>query len=275
MTERLDSKLWEVPDFSEQQKPEEGETNALNMPLKWRFEPPEADEEALQETLELPTAEALEAIREAARLEGFEAGQQAGFTQGQQAGYDAGFEQGLQSGQEAGEAEAKEANEQIQKALSQHWESMLEGLLHPLKQVDQAVENQLVHLAIHLARAICWAEVKTNPDIIKTAFQKGIHELSLTAQRVEIYLHAEDYKVIDSTWDEKTRADKGWFIYTDPLVKQGGCRIQTPLAAIDTSMESRMSEVFNHLIEGLRPIPENLPPHQKESQPPEGTPTDA
>lgn len=260
MSERH-SKLWELPDIDDEITPEPERKNALNMPLKWSYEPPEEQAEPVAEEQVSPlTAEAVEAIREAARLEGFTEGQQEGFVVGQKEGYEAGFSEGEKAGVVSGEKTAKNATEELNTALSEHWESLFESLRQPLKQVDQAVENQLVHLSKALARAICWQEVQTNDEIIREAFQRGIQQLGMSAQRVEVYTHPEDFALLDARWDERTRADKGWFLYQDESITRGGCRIQTPLVDIDVSLESRMEEVFSQLLLGVKEIPKDQSP---------------
>ncbi|MCO4322091.1 flagellar assembly protein FliH [Aliidiomarina quisquiliarum] len=250
------SKLWDVPDITEKPRPEDERKNALNMPLRWAYEPPEAEEE-IEEVAPL-TAEALEAIREAARLEGYEEGKLEGIAAGHTEGFEAGYADGEKLGYAAGEKTALEATEQLNESLSAHWQALFEGLRHPLKQVDQAVENQLVHLSMALARAICWQEVTQNNEVVREAFRRGIQELSMTSQRVEIYIHPEDFALIDGRWDEKTRADKGWFFYQDETISRGGCRIQTPLVAVDATLEARMNDVFTQLLHGVKDVPADL-----------------
>lgn len=255
------SKLWDMPDITEHKEPEDQRKNALNMPLRWAYEPPEADEDEPEEETVAPlTAAALEAIREAARLEGYEEGKQEGIAAGHQEGFDAGFADGEKLGREAAEKAALAATEELNKSLSAHWQSLFEGLRHPLKQVDQALENQLVHLSMALARAICWQEVTQNDEIVRAAFKRGIQELSMSAQRVEIFIHPEDLALIESRWDEKTRADKGWFFYQDESVGRGGCRIETPLVSIDATLEARMNDVFSQLLHGVKEVPPDLKP---------------
>lgn len=258
MSEHL-SKPWEIPDLTE--TPVDERRNALNMPLRWAYEPPEQDvaEEALDAQIGPLTAEALEAIREAARLEGYEEGKLEGIKAGHQEGFEAGYADGEALGKKAGEQQALADYEVQSKTLAQQWENLLAGLRHPLKQVDQAVENQLVYLSMALARAICWQEVQQNTGVVREAFKRGVQELGMSSQRVEIYIHPDDFLVIDQHWDEKTRADKGWFLYQDKSVGRGGCRIQTPLAAIDTTLESRMQEVFAQVQKGIKEIPADKP----------------
>src|SRR5690554_4714116 len=251
------SKLWDIPDLTEVPTPEDGRKNALNMPLRWAYEPPETDDSEFDAEEEIGplTAEALEAIHEAARLEGYEEGKQEGVAAGHQEGFQAGYADGEKLGREEGEAKAQEATQQLNESLSNHWQALFEGLRQPMKQVDQAVENQLVHLSMTLARAICWQEITQNDDIVREAFKRGIQELSMTAQRVEIYTHPEDFALIDARWDEKTRADKGWFLYQEESIGRGGCRIQTPLVAIDATLETRMKDVFAQLLHGVKDVP--------------------
>lgn len=255
------SKLWDMPDITEHKEPEDQRKNALNMPLRWAYEPPEADDVEHEEEVIAPlTAAALEAIHEAARLEGFEEGKREGIAAGHQEGFDAGYADGEKLGREAAEKAALAATEELNKSLSDHWQSLFEGLRHPLKQVDQALENQLVHLSMALARAVCWQEVTQNDEVVRAAFKRGIQELGMSAQRVEIFLHPEDLALIEGRWDEKTRADKGWYFYQDETVGRGGCRIETPLVSIDATLEARMNDVFSQLLHDMKEVPPDFKP---------------
>ncbi|WP_113908316.1 flagellar assembly protein FliH [Aliidiomarina celeris] len=251
------SKAWELPDITDTDSGQEQRRNALNMPLRWKYEPPEAEQGSDSESdVTTPlTAEALEQIREAARLEGYEDGRAEGLKVGQEEGFEAGYKEGLQSGTEAGEAQAKQRAEAQQKALAEQWQTRIEGLRHPLAQVDQAVENQLVHMTKALAKAICWQEVKQNDEIVREALKRSLNDLGMTSQKVEIYVHPDDFNAIDTRWDEKVRADKGWFLYSDDSMSRGGCRIQTPIVDIDATMETRMQEVFDSLLQGVKAVP--------------------
>lgn len=256
------SKAWELPDITDAAPVQEQRRNALNMPLRWKYEPPEADTSAESEehdSAQPLTAEALDAIREAARLEGLEEGRAEGLQRGQEEGFEAGFKEGMASGLEAGEKKAQAAAEEKKRELSTQWEAMIEGLRHPLLQVEQAVENQLVHMAKALATAICWQEARVNDEIVREALKRSLNDLGMTSQKVEIYVHPEDFARVDERWDEKVRADKGWFLYADESVSQGGCRIQTPIVDIDATMETRMQEVFESLLQGIKKVPDDAP----------------
>ncbi|RTE85459.1 MULTISPECIES: flagellar assembly protein FliH [Gammaproteobacteria] len=250
------AKAWDLPDITEDKSESEERSNALNMRMPWKYEPPEADEDSdLAESDEFQgvSAEALEELREAARQEGFAEGKKEGLEAGHKEGFEAGYADGEARGKEAGEEQAQAQLEKIQSDLTEQWEQRIESLRQPLEQVDEALETQLLHLTKALAAAVCWNEVKQNETIILEAMRRGLNELGMTSQRVEIYVHENDMHVIDATWDEKTRNEKNWFVYTDNSISQGGCKIQTPLVEIDATMETRMQEVFASLLKGHTP----------------------
>lgn len=252
MTEES-AKAWDLPDITENQSDAEERGNALNMRMPWKYEPPEADqksEDAEPSAMQGISAEALEELREAARQEGFAEGKKEGLEVGHKEGFEAGYADGEVRGKEAGEKEAQEQLEKIQSDLTDQWQQRIESLQSPLEQVDDALENQLLHLTKALAEAVCWTEVQQNESVIIETMRKGLAELGMTSQRVEIHVHENDFQVIEATWDEKTRQEKNWFVYTDNAIAQGGCKIQTPLVDIDATMETRMKEVFDNLLRG-------------------------
>ncbi|MEP1868294.1 MAG: FliH/SctL family protein, partial [Paraglaciecola sp.] len=163
-------KTWDLP-YVEQKtsKVDLDKTNALNLKSNWKYEPPEPEIEILP-----PTAEEIEAIRAAAHAEGFAEGQkkgedegfQQGLENGQKEGYAKGLEQGTQEGLASGE-------EQTQQNLAL-WESLIESLQNPVTKVEKQLEQELVLLAVSLARGVIRSEVKTNHDLIFQALSEGL-----------------------------------------------------------------------------------------------------
>ncbi|CUS48402.1 MAG: flagellar assembly protein FliH [Idiomarinaceae bacterium HL-53] len=247
-------KAWPLPDITEARDEVEEHRNALNMRVPWQYEPPEADadDELELEPRQGISAEALEELREAARQEGFAEGRQEGIEAGHKEGFEAGFAAGEEQGRKEGEEAAQAQLEKLQNDLSSQWETMLESLRNPVQEVEQALETQLLHLTKALAKAVCWSEVKQNEEVIRETMKRSLAELGMTSKRVEIYVNENDMHVIDSMWDEKTRQEKGWFVYPDPNISQGGCKIQTPLVDIDATLETRMQEVFDGLLRGQK-----------------------
>lgn len=262
MTDKQRSQIWDIPDFSEALSPSTARKNALNMPLQ--AEPvPQVEEEA-EENVKPLTAEELEQIREAARLEGFQEGYQEGLLQGQQKGHEQGYEEGKERGTQEAQQDNIEVLQQLETSLSEHWSQRFEALRHPFKQVERAVENQLISLAMALSRAICWQEVTQNQSIIIEAAKRALDEVGQRAQQLELYVHPDELESLERIWGVDVRAEKGWIFLPDASLSLGGCRIKTSLTEVNATLEQRIEEVFAQLQKQSKPLIADLPQTQEE-----------
>lgn len=242
----LDSaKAWDLPFVEDEhaEKVKETRTNAINRRSDWKYEPPEEEEEILP-----PTLEEIEAIRQAARDEGYAEGRSLGYEEGHQegviAGQQVGHEEGLAAGLEEGKAQGKEEVEQAAK----QWATLSDTLHAPLAQVNDDTRNQLVRLAVTLARAVVRTEIKTNEDVILQALSEGLKTLPINETRYQFQMHPEDIELIKSHFGEETVAEKNWHFVEAPGMSRGGCDITTTQNAVDVSIERRSRDVLDRFL---------------------------
>ena len=62
-----------------------------------------------------------------------------------------------------------------------HWQGLIDRLANPLKELDGAVEQQLIALVMQLARALIRHEAETSPRLLLEALKQGL-ALLLTAE---------------------------------------------------------------------------------------------
>ncbi|QHJ13599.1 Flagellar assembly protein FliH [Paraglaciecola mesophila] len=242
-----DISAWDLPFVEDQSKADSTTTNALNRRSNWKYEPPEnqADEE---EEFSPPTAQEIESIREAAQGEGFEAGKQEGLEKGHQEGFEQGKEQGFEQGLEEGRAQGlAEAQETIHQQL-ESWQSLLSTLHQPVALVEDALQKELVSLAVSLAKSVIRAEVKTNSDIIFNALSEGLKALPINEKQYQIHLHPEDLALVTVHFSEQEIEKHGWQLVEAPNLSQGGCDIVTQSNAVDVSIERRVKDVLDKFL---------------------------
>ncbi|WP_289028078.1 flagellar assembly protein FliH [uncultured Paraglaciecola sp.] len=237
-------KTWDLP-YVEQKtsKVDLDKTNALNRKSNWKYEPPEPEIEILP-----PTAEEIEAIRAAAHAEGFAEGQkkgedegfQQGLENGQKEGYAKGLEQGTQEGLASGE-------EQTQQNLAL-WESLIESLQNPVTKVEKQLEQELVLLAVSLARGVIRSEVKTNQDLIFQALSEGLKVLPIQEKHYQIRLHPDDIERVNNHFSEEEISKHRWDLVAAPELSAGGCEIVTLTNAVDISVERRVRDVIDKFL---------------------------
>ena len=235
-------RAWDLP-FVEDEFPEPDKTNAFNRRSDWRYEPPEVEEEVLP-----PTAEEIEAIRNAAYKEGFEQGHQEGLEkgleEGREQGHQEGLEQGLNEGREQGIGEGKERID----ALSEQWQSVLEHLHQPLAAVDLQLQNELVLLAVNLAKSVLHSEVSHSSESLLQALSEGLKVLPIDENSYQIHMHPDDIKMVMEHYGEEHIEKHHWNLVEAPYMQRGGCDIVTRSNAVDMTLERRMRDVFDKFL---------------------------
>ncbi|WP_017444778.1 flagellar assembly protein FliH [Gayadomonas joobiniege] len=243
---------WQLPSFDEpQSKQKEGYTNALGKPSGWKWEPPEEPPEEV--VPKPPTLEEIEGIQQAAHDEGFAEGRQAGYQEGFEQGKQDGYQAGQQEGHQAGLAEGlEEGRVQITEQVEQ-WRALLDQLTQPIAQIDQQVEQEVLNLALALAKAVIQEEVKTNPAVIIKSIQQAAEKLPFNQKSCQLIVNPEDHKTVLQAYDADTLEKRNWRIVSDPTMSQGSIQIYSEQTQVEYSIEQRIQEVFAELIEQQTP----------------------
>lgn len=212
------------------------------------------------EVLNLPTLEEIEAI--------------------QQQAHDEGFSEGHSLGMKAAEIEAKstldeelakleeqraqlhEQHQQQQQEMdaelaliteqSAYLAELLEGLTHPLEELDETVEEQLLQLTIGVARQLVRRELKTDPGEIIAIIREALVILPVGKREIQIYLNAEDMQLVKSSFSLADDDQRSWQLLEDPTISRGGCRLVSNDSQIDASVEKRLTAVATKLLGGER-----------------------
>ena len=190
------------------------------------YEPPPPPQPAIQ----LPTAEELEAIRAAAREEGFAEGLEAGQAEGHAAGY----EEGLALGR----AEAAEELEHLRELATTFGDAVT--------QADEAIANDVLELALHLARGMVRTAFDVKPDLILHVVREAVDYLPNLQQPALLMLHPEDALIVKSGIGHEL--DKsGWRIVEDETIARGGCKVDTASNQIDAQIGARWQRLTHAL----------------------------
>ncbi|GAB4303219.1 MAG: flagellar assembly protein FliH [Thiohalomonadaceae bacterium] len=169
------------------------------------------------------TAEQLEQIRREAQREGFETGRKEGLAAAQ-----------------------KEVRATVQR-LTQ----IIHAFSNPLEEVDATVEQELVGLAIAVARQIIRRELKTDPGQVVAVVREALAALPAAARRVTIHLHPEDAVLVREALPSGGE-ESNWRIVEDARLSRGGCRIHAEHSQIDATVDKRIAAIVTHLLGGER-----------------------
>lgn len=191
-----------------------------------------ASEPALEESVEpLPkvTAEELAAIRQAA------------------------YEEGYSEGLTTGEAEGRRRGEAAALQQAEQWRSLVEGLQAPLAAEAEAVEQELLRLAIAIASQLVRRELRQDPGQIIAVIREAMALLPSMQQRVRVALHPDDAKLVRETFSLGSE-ERSWQVTDDPAISRGGCRIATDTSNLDATLETRIAALVAGLLGGAREL---------------------
>lgn len=160
--------------------------------------------------VKLPTIEEISAIEEQARREGFQAGHAEGYAAGS-----------LKAEQEA-----------------QRLHGLMGAFAAEINQADTLVAQQILDLALDLARAMLKTALTVQPELVLPIVREAVRYLPVVQQPALLYLHPEDAALVGERMG--TELDKtGWQIAHDPVLERGSCRVETASNQIDATLPTR------------------------------------
>lgn len=242
-SEANDAKKWDLPFVEDASANKSGSaTNALNRRSDWKYEPPEEIEEVSP-----PTADEIEAIRQAAFDEGMSDGKAVGYEEGKAQGLEEGLQEGREKGHTEGLAQGLEEGQSQIATQTEQWQMLVEKLHDPLSQANDETRDQLVKLAVTLAKAVIKTEINTNKKVIIQALSEGIKALPINQNEYQIHLHPDDIAIVNEHFSDEVN-NKGWNVVAAPNMERGGCDIVTAQNAVDVSVERRCREVIDRFL---------------------------
>lgn len=238
-------KHWQTPDMTPVH--DSLRTNALNK-TQPQAKASKADEDE-ELTIKPLTADDIEQIRQAAYDEGFGQGKDEGFSKG----YAEGREQGQQDGLAQGQAEGKkqglaDGQTELNDKLVQ-LSTLLDQLQQPLASIDKQVKQQLLQLSLAMAQAVINVEVKTNPEVILQAIAEATSALPLQAGQLLIKLNPVDLAIVEQSYTKDELAQRNWQLRAEPLLAQGGCKVESSQSSVDRSLQQRVQSSLEHFIQ--------------------------
>jgi len=161
----------------------------------------------------------------------------------QQQAYQEGFEQGREEGRAAGLEEVK--------AQAERLSAVCELMAHPLEELDEVVENQLLRLVTVIAQQMIRRELKSSPGEIIAVVRETLALLPVASREVRVHLNPDDAAIVREVL-APPEGERGWTIIEDPVITAGGCRVLTDMSRVDATVESRLQALVNGLLGGER-----------------------
>lgn len=220
---------WEPPSFDERPDPP-----AEPDPAPEEIMPPAEmePEEAPLPDFHFPTAEELERMQEEARAEAHREGYQSGLLEGREAGHREGREAGYREGREQARAEAERLSQLVQ------------TLERSFDELDSQVTEELMGLALALARKMVRDTLDARPESITETLRDALQELPQSHARVR--LHPEDAALVRELLGEQLAHGEHRLIEDNTLTR-GGCLLEAGGTQVDATVETRWRRIIDSL----------------------------
>jgi flagellar assembly protein FliH len=143
-----------------------------------------------------------------------------------------GYQAGLAAGQGAARAEAARLGHAA------------DGLDRALAELDQHVADELLALAVEIARQVVRREISANGDAILGVVHEALEQLP--HQHAAIYLNPEDASLVRSHLGDSL-AHAGHRIFEAPNLQAGDCLVEVGGSQIDATVATRWRRVVESL----------------------------
>jgi flagellar assembly protein FliH len=163
---------------------------------------------------------------------------------GDSAGHREGYARGLADGNAAGLAAVQAQAAQLQ-ALTQSLPGALRG-------ADHEVADDLLALALDLARQVLGQALKAEPQAMLTLVRELLQTEPVLMGMPQLMLHPDDAALVKEYLPDELQA-AGWRIRVDATLQRGGCRVLASSGELDATLPTRWERVAAALIRNVTP----------------------
>ncbi len=184
-----------------------------------------------------PTAVARDAAEKAARLalqkqlsEQIASSRAQARDEGCAEGHAEGFAAGHAEGLTQGRIDAVGEREQLQGLLS--------GFTQELAHANELVAQDVLRLALDLAKAMLKTALPVRPDLVLPVIEDALRYLPIAQAPLLLHLNPDDAALVQSSMGTGLAAN-GWRVHADAAMQRGGCRVETGSNTIDAELGTR------------------------------------
>jgi flagellar assembly protein FliH len=210
--------------MSSQVLPKEGQTAFQ----RWELRSLDAPARGGRAAGRLPTASEVEQVHRAAHMEGYAAG--------------------LAEGR--AEAAAQAARLRL----------LVESMTQELRAGEAQVAEDLLSLALELARCMARDALKVRRELILPVVREAMQQMPLYGAPARLLLHPQDAAQVTGAMAEQLQ-QLGWRLVEDAQIAPGGCRVESASTSIDATLPTRWQRLAAGLgrdaswLEGEAPQP--------------------
>ena len=155
--------------------------------------------------------------------------------------------EGLEQGRKEGMAQARQEVD----LYTSRFSDLINALATPLEQLSDEVEDELVKLAVAIAKQIVRRELKIEPAQVIGVVKEALNALPAAGQNIKLHLNPEDAKLVAEIMLANVSGRK-WELVENPIMERGGCRIETDSSSVDATIESRVAAIAARIMGGER-----------------------
>lgn len=142
-------------------------------------------------------------------------------------------QRGYEEGLAAGKAEAS--------ARVARLEALAAAFAQPFQGLEQAVEHELVALAIRLASHLVRREIERDPALLHAAVTDCLAALATGVRDVTIFFHPDDAKLVNEHLEGA--AEARFKVAVDPELARGDLRVVSSSSLVDGSIVERCAAI--------------------------------
>lgn len=149
------------------------------------------------------------------------------------------FAQGERAGAEAAAARSEAVLQRLKQTI---------GELQALRaEMIHKTERQVVQLSIAIAKRIVHREISLDPELLSAMARVALDRLG-DAATATIRLHPDDYAATAGATSDGGTESSVVRVVADPVVRRGGCLVQSEFGLIDVSADAQIQELATALL---------------------------
>ena len=163
---------------------------------------------------------------------------------GASAGHREGYARGLADGHAAGLAAVQAQAAQLR--------MLTLALPGALRGAEHQVADDLLALALDLARQVLGQALETEPLAMLTVVRELLHVEPSLLGMPQLLLHPDDAALVKEHLHDELQA-AGWRVRVDATLQRGGCRVLASSGELDATLPTRWERVTAALIRNITP----------------------
>lgn len=120
---------------------------------------------------------------------------------------------------------------------------LMSALDRSLNQFDEALTQNLLSLALDVAKQMLREALRVRPELILPVIREAVSSLPQASQHPHLKLHPEDAALVRSLMADELNHFH-WKLIEDGRVERGGCRVETTNSEIDATVENRWKRIL-------------------------------